>query len=64
MFEAIGWHFMHVVCDVCVNVYLFIAAEIAAAVVVIVVAIAVVLLDTFFGSLPPLLLAICAQYAI
>lgn len=50
MFEAIEWHFMHVACDVYVNVYLFIAAEIAAAVVVI-VAVAVVLADTFFDSL-------------
>lgn len=29
MFEAIEWHFMHVICDVYLNVYLFIAAAVA-----------------------------------
>lgn len=62
MFEAIEWHFMHVVCDVDLNVYLFIAA--AVVVIVAVAAVDVVSVDTFFYSLPPLLLAICAQYAI
>lgn len=39
MFEAIEWHFMHVICDVYLNVYLFITAAAAIDPVVIVIAV-------------------------
>lgn len=52
MFETIEWHLMHVICDVYLNVYLFIVAvtdaDNAIVIVVFVIILVIVVVGTFF----------------